>query len=604
MRLVLRFFVTAACLLAITAGITVQQKSAAVERVEAYVTEQSHGFAAAARQLHAAIAAMNGSRASVVQAQQALYNCRLHYQRIGFFLQYFFSSAASEFDMPAKYEIEEPYMEYQHPVGMQVIEAGLFDKKPLAQKQDLLQQAALIEQSAADLPSLLYQFTATDAQLLESIRLEVIRIMTLHITGYNAPLLKSGVAEAREALSALQYTLQPYLEAQPAGKTAACIGSALQYLQQHADFDSFNRLVFLRSYALPLQQQIGLLAGSLHTHIQTATVLNYDAAGLFSNNAFRMQAFPGGADSVTETLVRLGKQLFYDTRLSGNNSRSCATCHQPDKYFTDALPQSKPMSARYHISRNAPTLLYGSYQFAFFWEGRAASPVQQIAAVVTNAAEMQGDTSQVVRVLQCDTVYRHAFANVFSQTKQCFSFQQIAEAITAYLQSLHPFTSPYDRFMQGDTAALTALQQTGGNLFMGKAQCGTCHFTPLFNGLTPPYYNRTEFEVLGVPQNNTAAQLHIDKDSGRYKVLPIPFYLHAFKTPTVRNSAVTAPYMHNGVYKTLDEVMDFYNAGGGAGKGIVVSNQTLGTTTLQLTVGEQKAVIAFLQSLTDIQPTR
>jgi cytochrome c peroxidase len=130
---------------------------------------------------------------------------------------------------------------------------------------------------------------------------------------------------------------------------------------------------------------------------------------------------------------------------------------------------------------------------------------------------------------------------------------------------------------------------------MGKARCGTCHYMPLFNGNFPPMYNRMEAEVIGVPA--AAGSGTVDADEGRFAVMPAPFLRHAFKTPTVRNAARTAPYMHNGVYGTLDEVVDFYDDGGGSGEGEHLADQTLPRDSLHLSMEEKKALVAFIHSL-------
>ncbi|MEG0760395.1 MAG: cytochrome C peroxidase, partial [Chryseobacterium sp.] len=136
------------------------------------------------------------------------------------------------------------------------------------------------------------------------------------------------------------------------------------------------------------------------------------------------------------------------------------------------------------------------------------------------------------------------------------------------------------------------------NLFMGKAQCATCHFLPLFNGTVPPNFKKTEQEVLGVAEN--AFNKKIDSDAGRGKFhQTIAFLQNSFKTPTLRNVSKTAPYMHNGGYKTLQEVMQFYNQGGGKGFNLKVENQTLSDKKLNLTSIEIDEIIEFLNALND-----
>ena len=132
------------------------------------------------------------------------------------------------------------------------------------------------------------------------------------------------------------------------------------------------------------------------------------------------------------------------------------------------------------------------------------------------------------------------------------------------------------------------------NLFMSKAQCGTCHYVPVFNGVKPPYIE-TEFEVLGVPADSGYKELSSDK--GRFKVNPAKEMASAFRTNTIRNAWHTKPYMHNGVFNSLEQVIDFYDAGGGVGKGLKIGNQTLVSDSLKLTALEKKALLEFIITL-------
>jgi cytochrome c peroxidase len=168
-------------------------------------------------------------------------------------------------------------------------------------------------------------------------------------------------------------------------------------------------------------------------------------------------------------------------------------------------------------------------------------------------------------------------------------------AIGSYVRSLVFLNSRFDEYMRGDKKAMSPEEVNGFNLFMGKAKCATCHYMPLFNGSFPPRYTLIESEVIGVPQ--TIDGKAIDSDMGRYDILKVDAFKHAFKITTVRNAALTAPYMHNGVFKTLEQVMDFYNKGGGAGLGYKVDNQTLAPDKLNLTSKESDEIIAFIKSL-------
>jgi cytochrome c peroxidase len=158
----------------------------------------------------------------------------------------------------------------------------------------------------------------------------------------------------------------------------------------------------------------------------------------------------------------------------------------------------------------------------------------------------------------------------------------------------------FDRFMRGEKSALTASEKNGFNVFMGKAKCGTCHFTPLVNGIVPPDSTETEFEIIGVLAHPVGFKNNkLDEDQGGFNLHKMQLYKNAFKPPTLRNIALTAPYMHNGVFKTLEEVIEFYDLGGGAGIGLDISNHTLRVDRLNLKESEEASIIAFLKTLTD-----
>ena len=142
-------------------------------------------------------------------------------------------------------------------------------------------------------------------------------------------------------------------------------------------------------------------------------------------------------------------------------------------------------------------------------------------------------------------------------------------------------------------------EKRGFNLFMGKAKCATCHFLPLFNGLVPPEFTETESEILGTPATKDTLQPVLDKDKGKINFTKSAVHEFAFKTPSLRNIELTSPYMHNGVFDTLEEVMDFYNKGGGSGLKIAPTYQTLPSDKLNLSKKEISDIIAFMKTLTD-----
>lgn len=561
-------------------------------------------FAAATTVLKEKIGALSPvDTTTAAEAITALKTTRLAYKKIEFIMEYYFRYPVNLYNRAPVYEIEEPYMEFQAPVGLQVIEDLLSDAEPYLNKKELLEQAEVIQTSATDIPAILHGFETNDGQVVAAIRQELIRVMTLGITGYDAPKLKTGITESAAALHAVQKALTPLLDqvhSRNADSVRLYLNICLEHLQQDVPFDSFDRLSFLTQAALPLQTHLNHFIQEQDWHIDDASILNYNAKNLFSRDAFRTDSFLTNSKDTGSLIASLGKTLFSEKRLSGNGRRSCVTCHNPEKFFTDALAKSIAFNEQKTVARNAPTLLYAALQHGQFLDARAASLEEQIVAVLGNPDEMNADLQKIPGSIN-DKAYRKLFKKAFPGTSKdsLITVETIARAIAAFERTLAPFNSPFDKYIQGDPTAMSAGQIRGFNLFMGKAQCGTCHFAPLFNGLLPPFYTVTELEVLGVPKNGDLIHPEPDDDEGRYSIFKIKFYKGAFKTPTVRNSSATAPYMHNGSFRTMEEVIEFYNKGGGEGIGLATPTQTLSSDPLHLSPAEIKDVVDFISSLKD-----
>ena len=539
-----------------------------------YFKAEAPGFALQCKTLHTAILTMNiHDTRNIMAVRRLLADCRASYKKIEPFLEYFFRSSARVYNRAPKFEAEEPGMEYQSPLGLQVIETLLYETNTPDRKKQLTEQSAAVASSASDLIALLYDFRADDRQILESLRIQLVRIITLGITGYDAPYLKTGITESYQSLLSIKHQLEPY---QPGDSLQSILDSSIAYCKDHPGFNSFDRVTFLKRHALPLQHQLSLLIREKGLGLNTNKVLNYEAHDLFSPDALLPESFPGGQGSSDTALVAKGRQLFYDKALSGNRQRNCASCHAPEKMFTDGLTTPLTLDGHGVLARNAPSLLYCGFQYRQFWDGRATTLEEQIKTVLQDPKEMHAGDS--------------ALSNL----------EPITRAIAAYVRTLHPMHSAFDRYIEGGTNAhLTASQINGANLFLGRAQCATCHFAPLFNGLIPPDYAVTEFEVLGTTRNDRLDKPRLSMDQGRYSVYPFPFYKGAFKTPTVRNTAVTAPYMHNGAFRSLEKVMEFYNRGGGQGLGLEIPSQTLSSHPLGFTKREMQDLIHFIDALTD-----
>jgi cytochrome c peroxidase len=261
--------------------------------------------------------------------------------------------------------------------------------------------------------------------------------------------------------------------------------------------------------------------------------------------------------------------------------------------------RAEPVAGRAALLRNTPTLQHAALQPALHADGRLAFLEDQVRDVVHNPDEMAGDLERVAAAWRSDAVRRAAFARTFGGPADsgAVTSRRIASALAAYVRSLPVTDAAFDRALRGDTAAISAEARRGFNVYMGKATCGTCHFAPLFNGVVPTRYTEVEYEVIGVPGRAVWRGARVDADSGRGPLNGNPLHAFAFKTPTVRHSARTAPYMHNGVYRTLEEVIRFYNLGGGDAIGAVTAHQTLPADPLDLTDREIADLIAFLRAL-------
>jgi cytochrome c peroxidase len=239
-------------------------------------------------------------------------------------------------------------------------------------------------------------------------------------------------------------------------------------------------------------------------------------------------------------------------------------------------------------------------QPAYFYDSRVNSLEDQARLVVANNIELHGDIAAAAEILTESAEYRMLFRTAFSGTEDTLiSPKSIFIAIAAFERTLLAQNAPFYNYMRGETTNYSDEAKQGFNLFTGKAACATCHFLPYFGGIVPPLYVKSEVEIIGVPATSDTVNTAIDQDEGRMRVNGMELHRYAFKTPMLSNIAATAPYMHNGIYNSLEEVIDFYNKGGGTGLNIAPQNQTLPPDKLELTSTEKAAIIAFLKTLTD-----
>jgi len=290
-------------------------------------------------------------------------------------------------------------------------------------------------------------------------------------------------------------------------------------------------------------------------------------------------AFLAAADSPPDPKAALGHLLFFDERLSVNGTVSCASCHAPAFAFADPRPVSLGVGGRKGV-RNAPTVLNRDRARRFFWDGRAASLEEQAEGPLLNGLEMANTREGIEAGLRRVAGYAPLFQKAFGDP--AITMTRVTQAIAAYERTLTTRDSAFDRFLQGDQQALSPAAEQGRRMFFGKAGCNQCHLGPDFTS--------GDFANVGAGETNPP-------DEGRRAITWKGSDWRLFQVPTLREIARTAPYMHDGSLLTLDEVIEFYDRGGG-----VSENKDYRVRSLRLTAEEKMQLRAFLESLTGSAP--
>jgi cytochrome c peroxidase len=297
---------------------------------------------------------------------------------------------------------------------------------------------------------------------------------------------------------------------------------------------------------------------------------------------------PQPALPVDPERAALGRRLFSDRRLSRGGGRACATCHVPGLAYADGLVAPISLDPTAPLRRNTPTLLYSPLEARLTWDGRVRTADRQALMVLHTRAEMGSSDVEMTRAVEADPAYARGFRAAFDGG---VTPQDIGRALAAFEASaLVRGSAPIDRFARGDDAALSTDARAGLDVFAGKGRCARCHVPPVFGGSRPPDFTAPVFAILGVPAFPGARA--VDADMGRGD--------GAFRTPTVRNIDRTAPYFHNGRYATLDQVVDFYDRGGGRGLGLSVPNEDPEIRPLTLSPEDKRVLLVFMRdALTD-----
>ena len=268
------------------------------------------------------------------------------------------------------------------------------------------------------------------------------------------------------------------------------------------------------------------------------------------------------ANSMTAEKVALGRRLFFDRRLSADGSLSCASCHRPEQAFSDPRPVSIGVFGRAG-HRNAPAIINRGYGRAFFWDGRTTTLEEQVLRPIEDPAEMGSNA-------------------IAAAARVGLTRSELSHALASYVRSILAGNSRFDQYVNGDRTALSEEEQAGLRVFRGKGNCTACHIGPTFSD--------EEFHNTGVAFRHGTL-----RDAGRFLVTGHDSDRGRFKTPTLREVARTAPYMHNGSLATLEEVIDFYDRGGRPNPGLDTEIRPLRLTPL-----ERVSLVAFLRSLSGV----
>lgn len=581
------------------------KKQTPQQAVQAYLEGQTDSLDLSLQELLQAVE----KKESTVSLQEKFEKARICYKHLEPVTELYFPGFSETINGPAIDEEEAYEGKVTKATGFQVVEEYLYPEIDTSLHDELLQETRLLASTTNRLRQLVKSNELTDQHVFQAMRLELLRIMALGISGFDSPIAQRSLPEAVAALRGVEKILLLYKHSLPEDKEDLLVvltdmfdKTCSDLTHPGHDFNTFDRAAFITEKITPLSESVYAYQQALGiANRDLLSAVNLENTNFFDTGTYQIRYFanPGNRD-VKPEMINLGRLLFFDPVLSGNNKRACASCHQPSKAFTDGRAKSLAFEASGEVNRNAPTLINAAYQRMQFYDSRVMFQEDQVTEVMANPSEMHGHIDEAVNKIRKSEAYQKLFREAYGlKDDQPVTNRLIQMALASYIRSLSSMSSPFDLYMRGDKSKMSNQALAGFNLFMGKAKCGTCHFMPLFNGTVPPMFTKSESEVLGVPQKPDTAKATADPDAGKFLAFGGELNKNAFKTPTVRNIALTAPYMHNGVYHTLEEVIDFYNRGGGAGIGIELPNQTLPPDKLNLSAEEQQNIIAFIHSLTD-----
>jgi cytochrome c peroxidase len=530
---------------------------------------------------------------------------RVDFKRFEFISEYLDFPRYPFFNGVNAIEMDDGFSPNAKPEGLQVIETELYNDSLDYDRIVFLTKQ--LKYRTLSFYLLFKDATIRDTYILEAMRFTLIRMEALGLVSFDSPKVRNNVEEIRAVLQTLNTVLGFYKEnnASELVPLQGKIVKALVYLS-NKNFNSLDRLTFIKNYLQPISKSVIIVQQQLNVPYleesgQLFRSVNLKASNIYDASFLNAKFYAQDKYYKNNPLYSaLGKKLFFDKRLSMDNSMSCGNCHQPANFFTDKLPTAITNKSGEFQKRNTPSILNAALQAGYFYDLSATSLETQVDHVMVNPHEFNCSYDEVLKRFKADTQYVRLFTEAFPEFgSDAISSYSINTCIADFERQFIRVNSVFDQYMRGEISAIDPAVKRGFNLFMGKAQCGSCHFAPTFFGTAPPFYGSAESEVLGTTKTFDTIHPVLDDDIGRFKNFEYEPFRFAFKTSTVRNAELTAPYMHNGGFRTLEEVIEFYNRGGGAGLGLDVPNQSLPSDRLNLTKQDKKDLISFIKALTD-----
>lgn len=563
--------------------------------VKNYFYEQIDSLIYSLDKLHNSVVAEE----KINELKNGFKDCRKIYKKTEAICEYYFQGLVKRINGAPLPDIKTEDGQVWPPHGFQVIEQQLYENglsagRLISAEIRLLQTDLRFIKNNMEFQSILQN------HIDEIIQHQFVRIAALGITGFDAAVSKLSLFEAKYSLESIERISNLFFNDISADKRKKLLLQSIGYLDTNSDFDGFNRMDFLTDYLVPLSEMYARSTSGNDIEKMMVKPFNGTLRDFLTGDGLNADYYASYADAHTAIdKVKLGRQLFFDKKLSLSGTISCGSCHKPELFFTDGKQKAENFVHGGSLARNTPGLYYAGLQSHQFYDLRSVSLEDQVDQVMKSSDEFNFSSSAIASKLQTDTTYVGLFTKAFGIKKSNIESFQVRNAIAAFIRSLNPFSSAFDEYMKGNKQALTSEQVRGFNLFTGKAKCATCHFIPLFNGNIPPWLIKSESEIIGVPSSAVWKNATVDTDSGRYNINKMKELMFSFKTPGIRNIEKTAPYMHNGIYNSLEDVVEFYHKGGGAGIGIDLPFQTLPFDSLSLNHSEKEAIISFMKALTD-----